>query len=464
MTQRFSLPHNWKPRWYQWPAWRYLSGGGRHAHLTWHRRAGKDELCLHRTACAMIERPGNYWHLLPKANQARKALWDGINGHTGKRRIDEAFPGPLRAGYNDHEMMVKLGQSTWQVVGADNFDSLVGSPPVGIVFSEWPLSDPAAWAYLRPILAENNGWVIFNGTPRGRNHAYRTLKASMKEPTHFAQVLTARDTDVFSAETLDQERRQLIAEYGPDYGQAKFDQEYMCSFDAANMGAILGRFLTRAHEQNRITDDVFDPMGSQVVISSDIGRRDASAWWFWQPRRDGFGLVDYLTDSGYIAEDWIGIIQKRCLENGYRLGKIWLPHDAKNKTFQARHSAMEQFLVAFGADIMRVVPDSKVHDRVNAARTVVEDCYFDKQATDEGLEALAAWHYEWDEERREFSKEPDHDWSSHGADAFSYGALIMREMEIEKKEAKVTRISGGLMVGKTLDQMWAEVPKRSARI
>lgn len=442
-----------------------MNGGGRHAELVWHRRSGKDEMCLNWTAYSMVKRPGNYWHMLPKANQARKALWEAINPHSGKRRIDEAFPEWFRASSNDHEMMIrsKTG-STWQVVGSDNFDALVGSPPVGLVYSEWPLSDPSSWAYLRPILAENGGWVIFNGTPRGRNHAYRTLKASQKEPSHFAQVLTARETDVFTQETLDQERRQLVAEYGPDFGQAKFDQEYMCSFDAANLGAILGRWLTRANEEDRITDGVWDEGGAPIEISSDIGFRDTAAWWYWQPRADGFGVVDYESGSGLDASEWIPRIQERLREKGFKLGKIWLPHDAKAKTFGTRFSPMEQFLAGFGYDKVAVVPGSKIFDRVNAARTIIEDCHFERDATEEGRECLAAWQYEYDEERKEFSKEPRHDWASHGGDAFSYGAQVMRTRDIEKKEAKVTRISGGLMVGKTLEEMWAEQPKRSARI
>lgn len=477
MVTAVSLPNNWKPRWYQWPAWKYMAEGGRHAELTWHRRAGKDELCLHRTACAMIERPGNYWHLLPKANQARKALWDGINGNSGKRRIDEAFPDALRTGYNDHEMMLKLGRSSWQVVGSDNFDSLVGAPPVGIVFSEWPLSDPASWAYLRPILAENGGWAIFNGTPRGKNHAYRTFKAAEKEPGFFAQRLTANDTDVFSQQTLANELRQLINEYGPDYGQAKFDQEYMCSWEAANLGAILGRWLQRAHGQNRITDGVFDPYGAPIEISSDIGFRDTAAWWFWQPRPDGFGVVDYLHGSGMEAGDWITRIKDHCEEKGYKLGRLWLPQDAKAKTFASRHSPMEQFMEGFGGDVVRVTPMTKILDRINAARTVIEHCWFDETLTDEGREALSAWQFEYDDERREFSKEPRHDWASHGGDAFSYGALVMREREIEAKQetpedarSRFTRelMEGSLVIGQktnfTLEDAYRTMPRRSARI
>ncbi len=182
----------WRPRHYQQAAWDYLERGGKHAELVWHRRSGKDELGLHRTAVASFERVAGYWYMLPEYKQARKAIWDAINPHTGKKRIDEAFPVAVRKTTRNQEMMIELlNGSNFQVVGSDNPNSLVGSPPVGIVYSEWALSNPASRAYLRPIILENDGWQIFNTTPRGRNHAHRTLVAAKKDPKAFAQILDA---------------------------------------------------------------------------------------------------------------------------------------------------------------------------------------------------------------------------------------------------------------------------------
>jgi hypothetical protein len=102
------LPNRWEPRDYQRRLWSYLEGGGKRAVAVWHRRAGKDEVCLHWTACAALQRIGNYWHMLPEASQARKAVWDAINPHTGRRRIDEAFPRAIRLGQRDEDMKISL--------------------------------------------------------------------------------------------------------------------------------------------------------------------------------------------------------------------------------------------------------------------------------------------------------------------------------------------------------------------
>lgn len=464
---RIQLPNGWQPRPYQLPAWTYLENGGKHAELIWHRRAGKDAICMHRASCAAFERVANYWHMLPQASQARKAIWDAVNPHTGKRRIDEAFPLELRKTTRNQEMQIEfVNGSTWQVVGSDNYNSLVGSTPAGVVYSEWALANPASRAYLRPMLAENGGWQLFITTPRGRNHAFTTYEAAKKDPNAFAQRLTAYETGVLSAERLAEERNAYIAEYGPEMGQGLFDQEYMCSFDAAILGAVLGRWMASAEEQGRVTHDVFDPYGAPIEISSDLGFRDTSSWWFWQPRHDGYGVVGYLGASGLDADDWIERLQHYIRKRGMKLGRIWLPHDAKNKTFSAKNSPLERFLAAFGADRVSMVPQTKIEHRTNAARRIISRCWFDEAECGDGLDGLVSWQYKYDDELKVFSKEPQHDWASHPGDAFSYGAQMLEERAPALPGPEQMR---GLMVGDnevTLDEMWASVghERRNNRI
>lgn len=422
---RIRLPNNWEPRGYQLPAWGYLENGGRHAELVWHRRSGKDEVALHRAACAAFERVAGYWHMLPEYSQARKAIWDAVNPHSGKRRIDEVFPHELRKSTRNQEMMIEFKNgSSWQVVGSDNFNSLVGSTPAGIVYSEWALANPSARAYLRPILAENNGWQIFITTPRGRNHAYTTLKAAERDSSAFSQVLDAEQTGVFTIEQLAAERAAYIAEFGEDYGLAKFEQEYLCSFDSANIGSILARSISKLERMGRIGPHVeYDPEGAPIEISADIGRRDSATWWFWQPRIGGFAIVDYDGGWGLDADEWCDRIEAKL--QGRKLGMIWLPHDARAKTFAAKHSALEVFINRFGAKHVNITPDSSIPDRVNAARVLINRCEF-AESCERGLDGLRSWTYDYNDASKIFSQTPKHDWASHDGDGFSYGCLIMQ--------------------------------------
>ena len=470
------LPNGWRPREYQLPAWRYLQRGGRHAELVWHRRSGKDALGLHWAACSAHLRVGNYWHMLPEYAQARKAIWDAVNPETGKRRIDEAFPPEIRSYTRNDEMQIglKVG-STWQLVGSDRYDSLVGTTPIGIVYSEWALANPAVRAYLRPIIAENQGWQLFITTPRGRNHAYTTLKGAerimLAGGDAFAQRLDATETDVFSAEQLAAELSEYISTYGEDYGRAKFEQEYLVSFEAANIGAILARAIGMAEKAGRINDSVeLDPYGQPIEISADIGRRDTATWWFWQPTIGGYRIIDHDSGWGIDAEEWCHrlhakIAQYRLEGRKTALGRIWLPHDARAKTFAAKRSAVEIFCDMFGTEHVGITPNSSISDRINAARVLMPRIEFHATNCEKGLEALRAWSFEWDEDRKTFGKEPLHDWASHDGDGFSYGCLIMQQAAPPPAPPPPMR---GVMVGPgnqvTLDEMWATAAQPNRRI
>ena len=221
------IPNDWQPRAYQRALYNAFGHGKRYQRgsVIWHRRAGKDSTVLNLTARDMFKRVGSYWHLFPEQSQARKAIWNGIDG-AGQRIIDQVFPAEVRAGKSEQEMLIRLlNGSTWQMAGSDNYNSLVGSNPVGVVFSEWALANPAAWDYIRPILLENQGWALFITTPRGRNHAYETHLLAQTSDTWFDEILTVDETRVLTAEDIESERAGGMSE-------AKIAQEYYCSFEA----------------------------------------------------------------------------------------------------------------------------------------------------------------------------------------------------------------------------------------
>jgi len=425
---RIRLPHNnWRPRPYQMGLWRYLENGGRHAEALWHRRAGKDEILLHWGAVASHQRVATYWHMLPMASQARKAIWEAINPHSGKRRIDEAFPHELRETTRENEMLIKLKVgSTWQVVGSDNFNSLVGSPPAGVVCSEWALANPSARAYLRPILAENGGWQAYITTPRGKNHAYNTFAAAEADMRAgkdvFAERLSVFDTKAMDAETIERERAAYIADYGQDAGDALFRQEYLCDWDAAILGAYYGAEMRIALDQGRITELDYDP-DLKVHTAWDLGWTDDTAIWFFQVHRGEVRVIDYYSASG---KD-IPTIAEALWNKGYAYGDHWLPHDARPKTLAANGRSIVEQLFALGIR-GKIVPSLSLQDGVQAARKMFPRVWFDEGRCHEGIECLRQYRREYDSDKRVFRDKPLHDWTSHGADAFRMMGIAWREM------------------------------------
>lgn len=257
---RIRLPNDWDPRPYQLPVLSYFDSGGDRACTVWHRRAGKDVTALNYTAKSSFHRVGTYWHLLPEQRQARKVIWNGID-RQGRKILDQAFPPEIRARKREDEMLIELiNGSIWQLAGADNYDSLVGANVVGVVFSEWSLTNPAAWDFIRPILTENGGWAWFIYTPRGKNHGYRTLQRALKSDRWFAEVLTADDTDAISADAIENERADGMSD-------AMVKQEFYCSFEApGDVQFILPDVIEAAQER-----DAGTPTG-QRVIGVDVAR------------------------------------------------------------------------------------------------------------------------------------------------------------------------------------------------
>lgn len=410
------------------PAWAALEGGAKRLALAWHRRSGKDELALHWAAVSAMMRPGSYWHMLPQANQSRKALWDAVNPHTGKRRIDDAFPLELRESTREQDMFIRFKNgSTWQVVGSDNYDSLVGSPPTGVVFSEYAMADPNAWAFLRPILAENNGWAIFISTPRGRNHFARLVEYAKDDPQWFGQVLTVEDTKAISKDIIQRERKELRMERGDKEAEAIIRQEYYCDFDADIPGAYFGDAISRAEQEGRVASFPH-VVGQPVGTAWDIGVGDSTVIWFYQFVGHKIRIINVLEGSG-VGLEWYA---KKLLAIDYVYGDHIWPHDGAVKEWGSGKSRME---TAAGYGLRpRILEADSVDDGIQAVRQmlpVVEWNYspdpFPGETRDDArarmvraLDAIRQYRREYDDRLQKFKDRPLHDWTSHYADALRY--------------------------------------------
>lgn len=424
-----SLPANgWRPRPYQRPAWRYFAGGGTRGAFAWHRRAGKDEIALHLTACKAHERVGVYWHMLPEAAQARKAIWEAVNPHSGRRRIDDAFPQELRETTRENEMFIRFRNgSTWQVVGSDNFNSLVGSPPIGLVGSEWSRADPAAWAYLRPILAENGGWAMFISTFFGRNHFYRLIKEARHREGWLTEILPADETGVFTAAQLEEERAEYIQDYGEDEGEALFRQEYLCDPSASVIGSYFGPQMAKAEKDGRITRVPYE-RGKPVWTGWDLGTNDVTAIWFAQAVGFEPRIIDYYQASNQDVAHYASAIKGK----PYAYGGHVLPHDGAERRIQTNKS-VQQMLTEFGlSNVITAKRPTNEDDKlaeINVARGLIEKAVFDEEKCERGLEALRNYRREWDDKLKQYKRAPLHDWASDGADAWRTLAVSWDHIE-----------------------------------
>ena len=417
------MPYDYTPRMYQMDTWKFFMNGGKRGVGVWHRRAGKDLFGINLCATMSALRPGLYWHVLPTYKQGRQIVWEGYT-REGRRFLD-AFPKGSIESINNTEMRIKLKWgATYQVIGSDDPDRLVGTNPVGVIFSEYSLQDPRAWNLIRPILAENGGWAFFNYTARGKNHGWHLAKMAKDNPKWWCEVLKAGSgldgtkrpdgSPVISDEIIDDDRQSGLDE-------ATIQSEYYCSFEAPIIGSYYGLQLMALEKKHQVCNVPWEPK-LPVHTAWDLGIGDATAIWMWQEYGFEKRFIDYYECSGEALSHYAKVLK----EKPYVYGKHWCPHDVKVRELGTGKSRKET-LASLGINV-QIVPMHGVDDGINAVRNMLPKCYFDTHNCDQGLSALRSYRKEKDEGRSDGTREfyrntPLHDWTSHGADAFRYAAM-----------------------------------------
>lgn len=445
---------------YQKPFYDHLTGGGKRSIEIAHRRWGKDEIVMAATCELAHKRVASYWHCLPEYSQARKALWTAINAQTGKRRIDEIFPPEIRETTREQEMFIKLKcGSTWQIVGSDNYNSLVGAGVAGVVFSEWALANPSAWAYMRPMIEENDGWAAFITTPRGKNHAHAMLQRAQSSPGWFAEVSTVHDTGALSDMALAEALAEYQDIYGFDAGRAYFEQEYLCSFDAAVLGAFYGGEMRRADEDGRITHVPCDP-SLPVHTVWDIGFSDDCVILFFQVTFNEVRIIDSYSMNGHGVEHYADILKGK----PYEYGRCWLPHDAQARMMVAAGRTVAEQLKACGVRDIAILPNKQTEQQgILAVRQMFPRLWIDA-GQETLIEAVRQFRREWDDDRKCFKEVPRRDWTNHFADALRYLSWVWKEprAQPETKPGRSIQIGPGNTL--TMNDAWKMADRPNGRI
>ena len=317
---------------------------------------------------------------------------------------------------------------------------------------------------LRPTIRKQGSELWFSWNPRYKTDAVDKFFRSDKREDAICIKTGWQDNPYFKSSPM---YADMLKDFEIDADKAEhvWNGAY-----GSSQGAILARWVNEAERTGRIHDKVvFDPEGAPIEVSVDLGFRDTASFWYWQRVRGGFNVLKYDGDSGLDVDDWIPRVQDNLRELGAKnVGRIWLPHDSRAKTFQSRHTTMERFIQAFGAQHVGLVPQSKKQDQISAARDVITRCAFHRDLCEDGLDGLRAWEFVYSEENGVFSREPNHNWASHPSDAFAYGAQVMqdhKEKITEKPDIfAIKGTNGGKITTIPLDNLWMETKTRVDRI
>jgi len=408
------LPYNFEARDYQVEFFDAMHNGCKRAILVWNRRAGKDTCAWNYLIYTAYEIKGIYYYIFPTAIQGRKVLWDGMN-NDGRKFLDY-IPKPIIRSINNQEMKVTLKNgSLIQVIGSDNYNSIMGTNPTGCIFSEYSLQNPNAWNYIRPILDANGGWAIFVFTPRGTNHAKELYDMSQRDDNKgswFCQLLTNNDTHILDQTELAKLRKE-------DVSEDMIQQEWFCSFTLGIQGSYYAKYLGEAREEGRIGNVPWDKHG-KVHTSWDIGL-DCTSIIFWQLVGNEIHCFDYYEKK----DEEMAHFAKVLADKPYIYGSHYAPMDVNKRELRNKQS-IRSIIADLGVDYT-ILPTLEygVDKGIEIARGLFPRVWIDEKKCELLIRALENYRRVWDDEFKIYRSKPVHDRWSHAADSFRYMAIAI---------------------------------------
>jgi hypothetical protein len=242
----------------------------------------------------------------------------------------------------------------------------------------------------------------------------------------------------------------------------QYEQEFLCSFEAAILGAYYGQEMRRITDMERITTVDYDPM-FPCHTAWDLGFNDSTSIWWFQVVYGEIRVLDHHSSNGQAVPFYTGLIAQKEDEFGYKYGYHYLPHDARAKTMASGgKSIIEQFATKIDIKHLKIVPNLSLQDGIQASRLALTRTWFDNRCQ-EGIECLRQYQREWDDDKKVFRDRPKHDWTSHSADAFRYLSIVWKDEDTPILSD--TRVKG-LHVGQTdvsLNELWKQTPKQTHR-
>jgi hypothetical protein len=198
-----------------------------------------------------------------------------------------------------------------------------------------------------------------------------------------------------------------------------YDQEFECSFQAAITGSYYGAIIDDLQKNNKITSVPYDP-NLDCETWWDLGLKDSTAIWFVQKHGDEIRVIDYEESSGEGLDFYADLLDSK----PYKYDRHIAPHDIKVRELGAFGKSRLESALELGISF-DIAPKLSIEDGIEAVRKTLPKCYFDKEKTYQGVEALKAYQKKWDDKNQCFKNRPIHNFASHPADAFRYGCTFV---------------------------------------
>jgi len=274
-----------------------------------------------------------------------------------------------------------------------------------------------SWDVLRPTIRKPGSeiWISFN--PELETDV--TYQMFVVNPPTGAIVRQVNYTDnPWFTDKLEQERLDCMRDQPKDY-----ENIWLGKCKPAVAGAIYYDEVANAEAAGRICNVPYDPM-LKVHIVFDLGWNDAMAISLIQKNAAELRVIEYIEDSHKTLDHYSTVLKDKRLN----WGKVYLPHDGRNKDFKTGKSA-EEIMQAFGWDVA-ITPNMSIEDGIPLTRMTFPRMYFDKTGCDRLIQCAKRYRRSINQQTQEPGA-PLHDEWSHGADNLRYIAVNAEAMSNE---------------------------------
>jgi phage terminase large subunit len=298
---------------------------------------------------------------------------------------------------------------------------------------------------LRPTIRGEDSELWFSWNPRRKNDPVDVMLRQGELPTDAVVVRANWNDNPWFPSVLEQERQDCLRTAPDQYGHI-WEGDYV----SVAAGAYYAKHIAEARLQHRIGRVSPDPLLT-IRLFFDIGgtgaRADAASIWAAQFVGQEIRVLQYYEAQGQPLATHVAWLRAQ----GYtpERAQIWLPHDGATND-RVYDVSYESALRAAGYKVTVVPNQGKgaAAARIEEGRRLFPQMWFDEEGCRAGLEALG-WYHERIDESRNIGLGPEHDWSSHGADAFGLMCVVHEvpgRIDTKAMEVKYSQLGGGWMV------------------
>jgi hypothetical protein len=262
-----------------------------------------------------------------------------------------------------------------------------------------------------------------------------------------SKVTVPADLDDYFAELagshnirLDAQQRAWYAakryQIGPDEMFREYPSLAEEAFKSSIEGAYFKRQMSKARQDGRIGQVPYDE--SRLVNTFwDIGN-DTTSIWFHQTDGVRHRFIDYYENMDEPITHYVSVLNEKKSNFGWTFGKHFGPHDIGVTEWGGAGKSRYEQAKSMGLTFTVVPRVDEKDNAIDAARQMLGMSWFDEKHTEQGIRCLDNYRKKWNEMLSSWSREPMHDWASHGADSYMTGAMGYRPEKEKRDGTKVT--------------------------